>query len=90
MGRAHRGVDHEAGLAGLPLVATGGVRNGLHVAKGALALGATIVGVGGPVINAARQGPEVVRRATGWPRIKVAMVLTGTSGVADLGRANRS
>ena len=78
----------EAGLAGLPLVATGGVRNGLHVAK-ALALGATIVGVGGPVINAARHGPEaVVEELTLLvEELKVAMVLTDTSAVADLGKS---
>ena len=47
----------EAHSSGLPLIATGGVRSGLDVAK-ALALGATAVGIGRPMLVAATSGPD--------------------------------
>ena len=77
----------EARAAGLPLIATGGVRNGLHIAK-ALALGATLVGIGGPIIRAARHGAEaaVIEVQHLIEELKVAMVLTGSSTVERLGR----
>ena len=71
----------EAGSAGLPLIGTGGVRNGLHAAK-AMALGASLVGMGGPFIRAALTGPEAVV-AEGrlvLEELRVAMVLTGARG----------
>src|SRR6266849_5675170 len=45
----------EAGVAGLPLISTGGVRNGLDMAR-ALAMGATLVGMGFPCLKAASDG----------------------------------
>ena len=75
----------EAGSAGLPLIGTGGVRNGLHAAK-AMALGASLVGMGGPFIRAALTGPEAVI-AEGrlvLEELRVAMVLTGARDIAGL------
>ena len=75
----------EAGEAGLPLIATGGVRNGLHAAK-AMALGASLVGMGGPFIRAALEGPEAVI-AEGrlvLEELRVAMVLTGVRDIDGL------
>lgn len=75
----------EATRAGLPLIGTGGVRNGLHAAK-AIALGATLVGMGGPFIRAALDGPEAVI-AEGrlvLEELRVAMVLTGVRDIEGL------
>jgi len=79
-----------AGAAGLPLVATGGVRSGLDAAK-AIALGATLVGVGRPLLKAALEGDEAVEA---WIRqfideLKVAVFLTGGTRVRDLWFAER-
>lgn len=75
----------EAGSAGLPLIGTGGVRNGLHAAK-ALALGASLVGMGGPFIRAALEGPEAViaEARLVLEELRVAMVLTGVRDVRGL------
>jgi isopentenyl-diphosphate delta-isomerase len=75
---------------GVAVVATGGVRTGLDAAK-ALALGATVVGVGAPALRAAFEGEDVLVR---WlelfiEEIRVAMVLTGSRRVEDLARAPR-
>lgn len=70
---------------GLPLVATGGVRSGLDVAKG-LALGATAAGMAKPMLEAAKVSSEAVvteLRAV-IEELKAAMFLTGSSSVAEL------
>ncbi len=79
-----------AGAAGLPLIATGGVRSGLDAAK-ALALGAALVGVGRPLLSAALVGDEAVEA---WmtqflEELRVAVFLSGGRSVADLRSAPR-
>jgi isopentenyl-diphosphate delta-isomerase len=79
-----------ARAAGLPIIATGGVRTGLDAAK-AIALGATLVGVGRPLLLAALKGDEAV---DAWIRqfldeLRVAVFLTGGRRAGDLASAPR-
>ena len=74
--------------AGLPIIATGGVRSGLDAAK-ALAIGATLVGVGRPLLQAALRGEDAVVR---WVddfalELRTAIFLSGGRRSADLARA---
>ena len=80
----------EAGGLGVPIVATGGVRNGLDAAK-ALALGAAAVGVGRPALAAALAGYDALAEEidTFLLELRVAMVLTGSPDVAALSAAER-
>lgn len=79
----------EAGRAGLPLSATGGIRTGLDAAR-ALALGAALVGIGQPMLQAAHEGDEAVADfiATFLAELIVAMQLTGASTPAQLRRVS--
>ena len=79
-----------ARAAGLPMIATGGVRTGLDAAK-AIALGATLVGVGRPLLLAALAGDAAV---DAWitqflEELRVAVFLTGGRGIGDLAAVPR-
>lgn len=74
---------------GLPVVATGGIRSGLDAAR-ALALGATLVGVGRPAMLAAQRGtPALVGYLERLlDELRTALVLCGAAtpaGLADRG-----
>src|ERR1700737_279988 len=75
----------EAAVAGLPLISTGGVRNGLDMAR-ALALGATLVGMGFPFLKAASESYEAVCELleTVVSELKVAMQLSGATSIEQL------
>jgi len=75
----------EVAPLGLPVVASGGVRSGLDVAR-AIALGATAAGTAGGVLRAASTGFEETRTEleTLVHELKVAMFLTGARTVAEL------
>ncbi|MGI9061001.1 MAG: type 2 isopentenyl-diphosphate Delta-isomerase [Ktedonobacteraceae bacterium] len=75
----------EAGVAKLPLIATGGVRNGLDIAR-ALAMGATLAGMGFPFLKAASESYEQVCELLEnvIAELKVAMQLSGASTIAQL------
>lgn len=77
-----------AAAARLPVIATGGVRSGLDAAK-ALALGATAVGVGRPLLQRALEGEDAV---TEWVRqfefeLRAAVFLAGLRRARDLAKA---
>ncbi|HEY7587495.1 MAG TPA: type 2 isopentenyl-diphosphate Delta-isomerase [Thermoplasmata archaeon] len=70
---------------GLPIVATGGVRSGLDVAKG-IALGATAAGMAKPMLEAAKVSADAVvaeLRAV-IEELKAAMFLTGCASLDEL------
>lgn len=78
----------EAVDAGVPVVATGGIRSGLDAAR-ALALGATAVGVGRPAITAAAAGGTAAVVALVEQlvtELRTAMVLCGCATPPDLAR----
>ena len=79
----------EASTARLPLIATGGVRNGLDMAR-ALALGASLVGMGLPFLQAASQSYEQVCQLLEAiiAQLKVAMQLSGAKNITQLRHAD--
>lgn len=81
-------VEAHAAAPGLPITATGGVRSGLDAAR-ALALGATLVGLGFPFLKAASESEASVREFLDefLAELRVAMQLTGSASVAALRRA---
>lgn len=76
-----------ARAAGLPVIATGGIRSGLDAAK-AIALGATLVGVARPLLVAAREGEQAVHA---WidcflHELRTVMFLLGARTLGELRR----
>jgi isopentenyl-diphosphate delta-isomerase len=76
-----------ASASRLPIVATGGVRSGVDAAK-ALALGATIVGVGRPLLQAALKGEQACLEwlAAFELELRTAVFLSGIKRASDLRR----
>jgi isopentenyl-diphosphate Delta-isomerase len=70
----------------LPLLSSGGIRNGLDMAK-AIALGANAAGIALPLLKEAYQGPEAVKAKLEKfiNELKVAMYLVGASTISELG-----
>jgi isopentenyl-diphosphate Delta-isomerase len=72
----------------MPIVASGGIRSGLDIARG-IALGATAAGIAGGVLRAAATGYKQTRAELEQIiyELKVAMFLTGSRNVEELHRA---
>lgn len=72
---------------GMPVIASGGIADGLQVAKG-IALGASAGGMARGVLRAALDSPEAVteRLRTVRDEFAAAMFLTGSRDVAELGK----
>lgn len=70
---------------GIPIIATGGVRSGLDVAK-AVALGASAAGMAKPMLEAAKASPEAVvaELEAVVAELKAAMLLTGSASLDEL------
>ncbi|MFH1424933.1 MAG: type 2 isopentenyl-diphosphate Delta-isomerase [archaeon] len=69
----------------IPLIATGGIRTGMSVAK-TIALGADAAGIGLPLLNAARESSEKVEEELEKiiDSLKKAMFLTGSASLGEL------
>ena len=70
---------------GLPVIATGGLCNGLHVAK-AISLGAHAGGLSRKLLKPAMESPEAVVKELNMiiAELKAAMFLTGAANIQDL------
>jgi len=82
-------LHNAAAAVDVPLIASGGIRNGLEAAK-AIRLGATLAGAASPFIKAQRAGGvEAVRKELqAWKsQLKIAMLCTGSKDLAALRKA---
>jgi len=74
-----------AGAPDLPIIASGGLRDGIDIAK-SIALGATVAGLAGPFLKAANQSTEAVsdliRELT--TQLRIAMLCTSASNIEAL------
>src|SRR3989442_14989469 len=75
---------------GLPIIATGGIRSGLDVAKG-IALGARAAGMAKPMLEAAKVSSDAVAAELRGvvEELKAAMFLVGASDLDELRAAHR-
>ncbi|MBI4614411.1 MAG: type 2 isopentenyl-diphosphate Delta-isomerase [Planctomycetes bacterium] len=80
-------LDCRQALPEVPLVASGGIRNGLEAAK-AIAMGADLVGIARPFLEAANDSAEAaIQRIDEFAReLRVAMFAAGARNLAELGR----
>lgn len=78
------------GAPDLPLIASGGVRTGIEAAK-ALALGATAVGIAGPLLKAAAESSEAVVAALEQfaAELRIAMFCAGAGDLRTLAEPGR-
>jgi isopentenyl-diphosphate delta-isomerase len=67
---------------GLPIIASGGLRDGIDVAK-CIALGADLGGLAGPFLKAAAESVEAVRRLI-WELTRQVRIAMFVSGAADI------
>ena len=77
-----------AALPGVPLIASGGLRSGVDLAK-SIALGASLGGMAGPFLKAAAESPQAVhdRIALTVAQLRVAMFAAGCRNLDALHQA---
>jgi isopentenyl-diphosphate delta-isomerase len=78
----------EAKCSGLPLIASGGILDGIHVAS-SVAMGASCAGVANAVLREACESAEAVKRKLTLIReeLRAAMLLTGSPDLKALSKA---
>jgi len=76
------------GAPGLPIIASGGLRDGIQIAK-AIALGAAACGIAGPFLRAASRSTAAVAEliAVLMTQLRVAMFAVGAADIPALQRA---
>ncbi|MCC6617161.1 MAG: type 2 isopentenyl-diphosphate Delta-isomerase [Anaerolineae bacterium] len=74
-----------SGAPGLPVFASGGLRDGIDIAK-SIALGATLGGIAGPFLKAADHSTEAVSEFIDelTRQIRIAMLCSGARNIAEL------
>jgi isopentenyl-diphosphate delta-isomerase len=72
----------------LPIIASGGVRNGENIAK-AIVLGSNLAGTASPILQAATNGPKEVKKVLTYmiEELRNTMFLVGASSINDLKNA---
>jgi len=72
----------------LPIIASGGVRNGENVAK-AIVLGATLAGTASPILQASINGPKEVKKVLTYmiKELRSTMFLVGAKSIDELKNA---
>lgn len=75
------------GAPGLPVIASGGLRDGIDIAK-SIALGATLGGLAGPFLKAADQSAEAVDQLARelHAQLRIAMLCAGVGDIQQLQR----
>jgi isopentenyl-diphosphate delta-isomerase len=78
-------VECREAVPDLPAIASGGIRNGLEIAK-CMALGASLTGIAGPLLSAAVKGPRAVEDELDLliRELRVTMFATGARNLAEL------
>ncbi|MEO1207555.1 MAG: type 2 isopentenyl-diphosphate Delta-isomerase [Pseudomonadota bacterium] len=81
-------VDVREACPNIPIIASGGIRNGIDAAK-AIRLGATLVGQAGGVLQSAVNGPKALieNLSISIEQLKVVCFCTGSASLSDLREA---